>query len=89
MSVRCLTQAQKDLIVFWYQNKMFNQKELADKCLTSERTINRVLIERGLATPVARIKGEAYHVMQLLKKHGMDLNSLKNLLEPPHVAVVR
>lgn len=81
MSVKCLTKAQKDLIVFWYKNKMFNQKELAMKCATSERTVNRVLIEYGLATPVARIKGEAYHVMQLLKKHGLDLNSLKQVLE--------
>jgi predicted adenine nucleotide alpha hydrolase (AANH) superfamily ATPase len=89
MSVKCLTKAQKDLIVFWYQNKIYCQKELAERTNTSERTINRVLVEYGLATPVARIKGEAYHVMQLLKKHGMDLNSLKNLLEPPHVAVVR
>lgn len=89
MSVKCITKAQKDLIVFWYQNKMFNQKELAEKCQTSERTINRVLIEYGLATPVARIKGEAYHVMQLLKKHSLDLNGLKKMLEPPHVAVVK
>lgn len=81
MSVKCISKAQKDLIVFWYQNKMFNQKELAAKANTSERTINRVLIERGLATPVERIKGEAYHVMQLLKKHGHDLKSLKTLLE--------
>ena len=89
MTVKCLTKAQKDMIVFWYQNKMFNQKELAEKYQTSERTINRVLIEYGLATPVARIKGEAYHVMQLLKKHSLDLNSLKKMLEPPHVAVVK
>lgn len=89
MTVKCLPQAKKDLLVTWYRNKVYNQKELAEKLNTSERTINRVLVEYGLATPVARIQGEAYHVMQLLKKHGMDLNSLKKLLEPPHVAVVR
>ena len=80
MPVKCLTKAQKDLIIFWYKNKMFNQKELAERSLTSERTINRVLIEAGLATPVARIKGEAYHVMQLLKSYGLDLNELKTVL---------
>ena len=89
MTVKCLSQAKKDLLATWYRNKVYNQKELAEKLNTSERTINRVLVEYGLATPVARIQGEAYHVMKLLKKHGMDLNSLKNLLEPPHVAVVR
>ena len=89
MSVKCISKAQKDLIVFWYKNKMFNQKELAEKVNTSQRTINRVLIEAGLATPVERIKGEAYHVMQLLKKHSLDLNSLKKLLESKkHVPAV-
>ena len=81
MSVRCLTKAQKDLIVFWYQNKMFTQKELAERANTSERTINRVLIEYGLATPVARIKGEAYQVMQLLKKYGVDYDTLNRVIQ--------
>ena len=71
MTVKCLTQAQKDLIVHWYQKKIYNQKELAKNYNTSERTINRVLVEYGLATPVARIKGEAYQVMQVLKKYGI------------------
>ena len=81
MSVRCLTKAQKDLIVFCYQNKMFTQKELAERANTSERTINRVLIEYGLATPVARIKGEAYQVMQLLKKYGVDYDTLNRVIQ--------
>lgn len=81
MPVKCLSKAQKDLIAHWYMNNKYNQKELAGRSLVSERTINRVLIEYGLATPVERIKGEAYHVMQLLKKHNLDLNSLKKLLE--------
>ena len=38
------------------ENNM-TQKELAENYNTSERTINRVLVEYGLATPVARIKG--------------------------------
>ncbi len=71
MSVKCLTQTQKDMIVHWYQKKIYNQKELAKNYNTSERTINRVLIEAGLATPVARIKGEAYQVMQVLKKYNI------------------
>ena len=81
MSVKCLTKGQKDMIVFWYKNKIMTQKEIAARAYTSERTINRVLVEYGLATPVARIKGEAYQVMQLLKKHNVDLDTLKSLLE--------
>lgn len=71
MTVKCLTQTQKDQIVHWYKKKIYNQKELAKNYNTSERTINRVLIEYGLATPVARIKGEAYQVMQVLKKYNI------------------
>ena len=81
MSVQCLDQPQKDAIISLYQNKVMNQKELAFHCNVSERTINRVFIEAGIATPVARIKGEAYQVMQLLKKYNVNYSTLKTLLE--------
>ena len=87
MTVKCLTQAQKDLIAHWYKNKIYSQKELAEKMATSERTINRVLVEYGLATPVARIKGEAYQVMQLLKKYGVDYATLNRVLQDKFNAV--
>ena len=80
MSVPCLNQSQKDSIVSLYQNKVMTQKELAHRFNVSERTINRVFIAAGIATPVARIKGEAYHVMQLLKKYNVDLAMLKTIL---------
>ena len=80
MTVKCITQSQKDSILSLYQNKVMTQKELADRFNTSERTINRVFIAAGIATPVARIKGEAYHVMQLLKKYNVDLAMLKTIL---------
>lgn len=71
MSVKCLNEAQKNFVIKAYQAKHKSQKELAEYLNVSERTINRVLIEAGLATPVARIKGEAYRVMQVLKKYGI------------------
>lgn len=90
MTVKCLTQTQKDIIVLWYQKKIYNQKELAKHYNTSERTINRVLIEAGLATPVARIKGEAYQVMQVLKKYNIhsanDLDAQLSILRFNHAA---
>ena len=90
MSVKCLTQAQKTTLITWYKNKMFNQKELAERFNTSERTVNRVLIEAGLATPVARIKGEAYQVMQVLKKYNIhsanDLDAQLSTLGFNHAA---
>lgn len=84
MSVKCVNPTQKQIIADWYQAKILNQKELAQRFATSERTINRILEERGLATPVARIKGEAYQVMQLLKKHGIGLPELKDVLAKQH-----
>ena len=80
MAVKCLEQPQKDSIISLYQNKVMNQKQLAHRFNVSERTINRVFIAAGIATPVARIKGEAYHVMQLLKKYNVDLAMLKTIL---------
>ena len=71
MSVKCLNETQKNFVIKAYQAKHKSQKELAEYLKVSERTINRVLIEAGLATPVARIKGEAYQVMQVLKKYNI------------------
>lgn len=81
MAVRCLTKVEKETILHWYNQRVFNQKELADRFRVSERTINRVLIEAGIATPIARIKGEAYQVMKLLKQYGVDYHTLNMLLE--------
>ena len=81
MGIPCLEQMQKDSIITMYQNKVMTQKQLAKRFNVSERTINRVFIEAGIATPVARIKGEAYQVMQLLKKYSVNYSTLKTLLE--------
>lgn len=86
MSVKCLDPHQKRYIAYFYSNKKANQKELAEQFSVSERTINRVLNEMGLATAVPRLKGEAYQVMQLLKKYGLDYNSLDRVLRIQHAA---
>ena len=79
--VKCLNKHQKKYIVYLYNKKMMNIKELAETYYVSPRTINRVLVEAGVVTTVARIKGEAYQVMQLLKKYGYTADSLEHLLE--------
>ena len=82
MTVKCLNETQKNFVIKAYQAKHKSQKELAEYLNVSERTINRVLIEAGLATPVARIKGEAYQVMQLLKQYGItSVDQLKSQLD--------
>lgn len=86
MTVKILNDAQKYSIINHYTAKTYNQKELATFFKVSERTIHRVLEQAGLATPVARIKGEAYHTMQYLKELGLDLNALKRLMLLPVVS---
>ena len=57
-----------------------NQKALAEHFEVSERTINRVLVEYGLATPIPRLKGEAYRTMKLLKQYHVDYPVLEQIL---------
>ena len=84
MSVNCLSQAEKDTVIHYYKINV-PQKRLATYAGVSERTINRVLIEAGLATPVARIQGEAHQVMQLVKAYGLSYQGVKNVLEAQYV----
>ena len=71
MPVKSLDTADKDTIIRQYQSKALNLKQIAEFWFTSPRTIGRILEERGIATPVPRLQGEAYGVMQLLAEHGM------------------
>lgn len=80
MTVKCVSDTQKTTIAYWYQNKTMNQKEIAKRMDVSERTVNRVLIEAGLATPVQRIKGEAHLVMKLLQQYHLDRIKLETVL---------
>ncbi len=80
MTVRCLSDFQKINLVGLYQQKLKTQKELAQVFSVSERTVNRVLIDAGVATPVARIKGDACKVMRLLRKHNITPENLDAVL---------
>lgn len=81
MAVKCLTPEEKKDIAELYTSKTMIRKELAQAYVVSERTINRVLIEAGLATPVERKNGEAHQVMLLMKKYGFDIKALEELMK--------
>ena len=51
------------------------------RCRQHQGKPDEMFIAAGIATPVARIKGEAYQVMQLLKKYNLNYSTLKTLLE--------
>lgn len=80
MTVKCITSDDKKRIAGYFVAKVNTQCELAKSFKTSERTIHRVLVEAGIATTVPRIKGEAYQVMQLLKKHDIPVDELETYL---------
>ena len=88
MSVKCLTEQQKAYVVYYYNLKKSSQKELAWQFGVSQRTINLVLIEAGVVTPVARIQGGAYTAMKLLKQYGLDIPGLKTFLEKQYAQTV-
>lgn len=82
MTVKSLSEDDKNSIVQMYQTKKFSMAEIAEFWFTSTRTIGRVLEERGLATPVPRLKGEAHQVMLVLKEWDIeDAAGLRILLE--------
>lgn len=78
ITVKCLSELTKNYIVADYKNK-HSIKLIAEEWLSTPRTVGRVLVERGVATPVARLKGEAYRVMQLLKTYNITPDQLEAL----------
>lgn len=81
ITVKCLTEEDKDSFVRQYERKTMKMKDLAKVFDTSPRTLNRVLEERGLATPVPRLKGEAHQVMRLIGSYGLNAEKLGLLLK--------
>jgi len=80
MTVKCVNQLHQDAIVKFYNRGNWPIVGLASRFCTSPRTIGRILEERGLATPAPRLKGEAYNIMQLLKKHNLSYDGLENMI---------
>jgi hypothetical protein len=80
-TVKCFTEARKDSLVSFYKTGQYKIIDLAALFNTSTRTIGRVLVERGLATPVPRLKGEAYHVMKTLEAHGIKPEQLEQVIQ--------
>ncbi len=81
MPVQCLSEAAKSVICGAYTNQRAKVSDLAYRWDTSPRTIRRILEERGLASPVPRLKGDAYQVMKLLQEFGIPADKLRSVLE--------
>ena len=78
--VKCLTEAQKDEIVYQYQGPQESLVDIAEHFCTSTRTVGRVLEERGLALPVQRLKGQGYIAVKALEKHDIRAEELDVIL---------
>lgn len=87
MTVKALTEIEKHALIQQYNNKVFLfNKDLAANWKISPRTLNRILQEYALATPVERLKDDAHAVMQLLKQYGIqDAKGLAQVLAMPAV----
>lgn len=88
MTVKCFAEMTKDQICLAYSHKTMCLSELARHFTTSTRTIGRVLEERGLATPIPRLKGEAYALMKLMLQYNMTVDQLKTILTAPAAPVI-
>lgn len=82
--VKCLNQSQKNFVLYHYHKKTMNQKNIATHLNVSERTVHRVLVQAGLATPVQRLKEEAKQAMALLTKYNVSVKTLADMLRVAH-----
>ena len=83
MTVKKLTQAQKEAVVTIYTSKIKPRTvtEIAGFLGVSTRTIGRVLDEHAVAGPKAQESIETKKIMALLYKHKIDYTELQSLLE--------
>lgn len=83
MTVKCLTQEEKQHICDWVSN--FNQKEAANTFGVSERTVYRVLQEHGVLKSVPRLNREEQKAKALLEVYGITLINLAESVTNFHV----
>lgn len=80
MTVKILTQAQKDAVVTIFNAKTRTQKEIAGFLRCSERTINRVLNEAGVAPVKETMTASAKRVMTLLYENKITVEQLEKIV---------
>jgi hypothetical protein len=80
MTVQTLNLEQKEQIRKDYTSKALNITEIAKAHNTSTRTIGRLLRELDLATPRETLRGEAYAVMQVMRKHQITAEELETII---------
>jgi hypothetical protein len=84
MTVKCITPGEKQLLADWFQQDIFNQTELAEKFKTSKRTVNRVLVEAGIApVPTSRVTDRMRAFMAIIDEYGLEPEGLAQALAAP------
>lgn len=81
MAVKSIKANIQQSIVEDYTSKKYNIMQLAKLHHTSARTVGRIIEEHGLATPMPRLRGEAYEAMKLLTYYGLTVDDLHVILE--------
>ena len=80
MTVKCLSQDQKEHVIHLYCHGEFPVSTIAGYYGVSHRTINRVLNEFEVPTPQERAEGDLYHLRNLMRKHNMTPNDVEELI---------
>lgn len=85
-----ITDAQKDMVVIRYRDSKWTMRKIAQSLNTSPRTINRILVEKGvLDRPVIR----ARQIEKVLKYYGLEnpdqLHLALEYLKEDKIIVVR
>ena len=81
ITVKCVSENDKDSIVDAYIFTSKTLSHIAESFSTSARTVCRVLQERGLLTPVPRIKQEASKAMKIIKDNNFTVDELDSALK--------
>lgn len=78
--VKKITDAQRGMIKYAYENKTQTITQMAKNLSTSTRTIGRVLNEMGLFSTNQQNKATADRVLALMKQYNVGLGELQMLL---------
>lgn len=70
---------EQDMIDFYQATN--NVSETARVFDTSRRTVGRILEQHGIARPLQKLRGEAYHIQDLLSKYNLSVMDVRRIIE--------
>lgn len=78
-----LTDKQRHAIANHFQFGERNQTRTAEAMGFSRRTVQRVLLEKGLIKPTARVSRDKAAILEVVARHDLDAETLEKALAVP------